>query len=75
MRRYSMKRYCIKCRAGKIEFFDIISEDNDGYNIRLTRLSDGNERIINESIPKHLFNICVKTGYIYEMEKAIPTVA
>ena len=73
-----MKRYCIKCRAGRIEFFDIISEDDNGYNIRLTRLSDGKERIVEESMPRHLFNICVKTGYIYEVEtmpKRAPIVA
>ena len=70
-----MKRYCIKCRAGKIEFFDIISENDDGYRIRLTRLSDGNEKIIEESMSRHLFNICVKTGYIYELEKSNQTVA
>ena len=65
-----MKRYCIKCRTGRIEFFDIISENDDGYQIRLTRLSEGNEKIINESISRHLFNICIKTGYIYELETA-----
>ena len=70
-----MKRYCIKCRAGRIEFFDIIAENDDGYRIRLTRLSDGNERIVEDSIPRHLFNICVKTGYIYELENAAATVA
>jgi len=70
-----MKRYCIKCRAGRIEFFDIISEDHDGYRIRLTRLSDGNERIVEESMPRHLFNICVKTGYIYELDNTAATVA
>ena len=70
-----MKRYCIKCRAGRIEFFDIISENDDGYRIRLTRLSDGNERIIEESMSRHLFNMCINTGYIYELESAAVTVA
>ena len=70
-----MKRYCIKCRAGKLEFFDIISENDDGYKIRLTRLSDGNERSVEESMPRHLFNICVKTGYIFELESVAATVA
>jgi len=70
-----MKRYFIKCRAGKIEFLDIISENDDGYRIRLTRLSDGTEKIIEESIPRHLFNLCVKTGYLYEPESAAATVA
>ena len=71
----NMKRYCIKCRAGMIEYFDIITENDDEYRIRLTRLSDGNERIIEESMPRHLFDICVKTGYIFEMENAVATVA
>ena len=70
-----MKRYCIKCRAGKIEFFDIISENDDGYMIRLTRVTDGSERIVEETMPRHLFNICVKTGYIFELEHAVATVA
>jgi len=70
-----MKRYCIKCRAGRIEFFDIISENIEGYQIRLTRLSEGNEKIIEESISHHLFNMCVKTGYIYELDTAAATVA
>jgi hypothetical protein len=66
-----VKRYCIKCRSGKVEFFDIISETDDGYRIRLTRLSDGSERILEESMTRHLFNMCVKTGYIYELENAV----
>jgi len=70
-----MKRYCVKSRAGRIEFFDIISENDDGYRIRLTRLSDGNEKTVEESMSRHLFNICVKTGYIYELNNAVVTVA
>jgi len=70
-----MKRYCIKCRAGRIEYFDILSENDDGYVIRLVRLCEGNEKIIEDTISRHLFNICVKTGYIFELEKSIATVA
>ena len=63
-----MKRYCIKCRTGKIEFFDILAENDEGYSIRLTRRSDGNEKIVEDSMSRHLFDMCVKTGYIFEME-------
>lgn len=70
-----MKRYCIRCRAGKIEFFDIVAENDNGYIIRLTRISDGCERIIEESMPRHLFNMCVKTGYIFEVETAAVSAA
>jgi hypothetical protein len=70
-----MKRYCIKCREGRLDYFDIISEHTDGYKIRLTRLSDGNEKTVEEYMSKHLFNICVQTGYIYELEKTAASVA
>jgi len=70
-----MKRYCIKCREGRIEYFDIISENDDGYRIRFTRLTDGKEKIIEETMPRHLFNICVKTGYIFELDAETATVA
>ncbi|MDR2433596.1 MAG: hypothetical protein LBD47_03400 [Treponema sp.] len=65
-----MKRYCIKCRPGRIEYIEIIKEIEDGYLIRLTRLSDGNEKISEETMTRHLFNICLKTGYIYERAAA-----
>jgi hypothetical protein len=70
-----MKRYCIKSRSGKIEYFDIISENDNELIIRLTRLSDGNEKIIEETMSRHLFNICMKTGYIYELETDAASVA
>jgi hypothetical protein len=63
-----MKRYYIKSRAGRIEYFDIVSEIEDEYKIRLTKIYDGNEKVSEESIPRHLFNLCLKTGYIYEMD-------
>jgi hypothetical protein len=69
------KRYCIKSRAGRIEYFDILSETDGGYIVRLTRLSDGNERVTEEFIPYHLFDICYKTGYIFETDGQAATVA
>ena len=63
-----MKRYCIRNREGKTEYFDIIAESDEGYHIRLTRLFHGNKRIFEESMSRYLFDICVKTGYIYELE-------
>jgi len=72
-----MKRYCIKCRAGKIEFFDIINESDTEFKIRRTQLSDGKESVTEESISRHLFNMCLNTGYIFEIENdvAVATVA
>jgi hypothetical protein len=71
----SMKRYCVKGRSGRTEYFDILGEIEDGFLIRLTRVVDGDERIIEESMTRHLFNICLKTGYIREMPVEAATVA
>ncbi|MCL2094144.1 MAG: hypothetical protein FWH12_08125 [Treponema sp.] len=70
-----MKRYCIRSREGKIEYFDIISENEEGYHIRLTRLFHGNKKTFDESMSHYLFDICIKTGYIFELEPAAATVA
>ena len=64
-----MKRYCIKNRTGRIEYFDVLSEDREGYKVRLTRIYDGNEKITETFITRDLFELCQKTGYIYEMDK------
>ena len=70
-----MKRYCIRCKAGKIEFFDIIAEDETGYRIRLTQIIEGIEKVSEDTITRALFDMCIKTGYIFEMETATATVA
>ena len=65
-----MKRYCLKSQPGKIEYFDILSEDDDGFKIKLTRIFEGSEKITETSIPRHLFNFCLRTGYIIEFNSA-----
>ena len=67
----SMKRYCIKCQPGKTEYLEILSETDEGYKIRLTRISDGDEKIIEDFINRHLFDICLKTGYLSEYSKEL----
>jgi len=70
-----MRRYCIKCRSGRIEYFDILSENDNELTIRLYRISDGSEKIIEETMSRDLFNMCTKTGYIYELEMDTAVVA
>ena len=64
-----MRRFCIKCRAGRIEYFDILSEDEEGYRVKLTRIFDGNEKITETFINRDLFELCSKTGYIYKLDR------
>ena len=64
-----MKRYCIKSRAGSIEYFDILLENDEGYKVRLTRINEGSEKITETFMTRHLFELCQKAGYIYELDK------
>ncbi|MDR0312641.1 MAG: hypothetical protein LBI14_03500 [Treponema sp.] len=64
-----MKRYCIKSRSGRIEYFDILHEDEEGYKVKLTRISDGNEKITETFLSRPLFELCQKTGYIFEQNQ------
>jgi hypothetical protein len=66
-----MKRYNVKCQPGKNEYVDILEETDDEYKVRFTRMNDGYEKTSEETITRHLFNICVQTGYLYQMEKAV----
>ncbi|MDR2211872.1 MAG: hypothetical protein LBO65_10490 [Spirochaetaceae bacterium] len=65
-----MKRYCIKSRPGREEYLDILNETGDGYKIRLTKFSDGNKKIREDFINHHLFDMCIKTGYLFELANA-----
>jgi hypothetical protein len=71
----TMKRYCIKNEPGKIEFIDILRENDEGFLIRVTRIRDGYEKTSEDFMPRHLFNICVNTGYLYETKEAAASVA
>ena len=63
-----MKRYSIKSLPGKTEYIDILNERDDEYVVRFTRDNNGNIKTTEETLSRHLFNICVQTGYINPME-------
>ena len=62
-----MKRYCIKSQPGKTDYMDIISETEEGLTIRLTTISNGHEKVREDYMARNLFEMCLKTGYVYEM--------
>jgi hypothetical protein len=70
-----MKRYAIKSRPGRSEYLDIIRETDEGYAIRLTKVSDGYEKIQEDFIDRHLFDLCIKTGYLSELTGVVFSVA
>jgi len=70
-----MKRYCVKCRNDRIEYIEVVNEIEDGFLIRLTRMHEGIEKTMEETISRPLFDLCLKTGHIYEEAAANAQVA
>ena len=66
-----MKRYIIKTQPGKSEYIDILKEMDDEYLVRFTRDNNGNIKTTEETITRHLFNICVQTGYLNPIEASV----
>jgi len=65
-----MKRYSIKCLPGNTEYIDILKETDGEYLVRFTRDSNGYTKTTEETITRHLFDICVQTGYISPMSES-----
>jgi hypothetical protein len=65
-----MKRYSIKCLSGSTEYVDILQEMESEYLVRFTRNNNGNIKTSEETITRHLFNICVQTGYLNPMTES-----
>ena len=73
--RNMMKRYWINCRPGRTEYIDVVKEMENEYLVRFIRQNDGHEKITEETITRHLFDICLKTGYLYETARETCSVA
>jgi len=39
-----MKRYCIKCEPGRVEFLDVLRKTETGYVVQVIRVRDGYEK-------------------------------
>ncbi|MDR3144672.1 MAG: hypothetical protein LBU21_00185 [Treponema sp.] len=70
-----MKRYCIRCEPGRVEYMDVLRETGDGFMVRLTRIKDDYEKTLEEFMSRRLFETCLNTGYVYEMNIDAATVA
>lgn len=70
-----MKRFCIKCEPGRVEFLDVLRETDEGFYVRVIRVKDGYDKVIEEFMARHLFEMCVKTGFISAVSEAASSVA
>ena len=64
-----MKNYYIRSNPGSADYLSILGETDEGYMVRIYRDLDGYEKIIDEFMTKVLFESCIRTGYLVEMEE------
>jgi hypothetical protein len=62
-----MRKYYVKSPPDRVEYFEIIGDTLDSYLVRLTRIVDGDKKILEERMSHDLFEICLRTGYIYQI--------
>lgn len=66
----TMKNYYIRTYSGSADYLSILDETTDGFKVRIYRDQDGYEKIIDEYMSASLFESCLRTGYLLEMESA-----
>ena len=66
-----MKSYSLKSLGNKNDYMTIVKETEDGYVIKIVRDMDGYEDITNDFLSKELFESCIRTGYLTEIEEPV----
>ena len=61
-----MKVYRVKGKGSTMTYVEIVEEQEDEIYLMVTRQVDGEKRISKERISRHLFQVCLETGYLLE---------
>ncbi|MGP1586783.1 MAG: hypothetical protein ACTTHG_00380 [Treponemataceae bacterium] len=70
-----MKYYSLKSHSQNLDYMEVLSENESGYCIKIIRDKDGYEEITTDFLTKELFESCLRTGYISEIEDTSVCVA
>ncbi len=65
-----MKNYYIRGLSGSSDYLSVLEENDEGFMVRIYRDQDGYEKTIEDFMTRTLFDSCVRTGYLLEMEEA-----
>ncbi len=63
-----MKVYRVKGKGSNMTYVQILEEQEDEIYLMVTRQVDGEQRISKDRISRHLFQVCLETGYLLESE-------
>ncbi len=66
-----MKSYSLKSLGNKNDYMTIVKETPEGYVIRIVRDLDGYEEVTTDFLSRELFECCIRTGYLTEIEEPV----
>ncbi len=67
--KYIGKSYQIRSSEGFEKTMAVLSEQSDSLSILLTTQSAWGQNESREDLPKHLFETCLRTGYLSEIKR------
>lgn len=70
-----MKSYSLKSLGNKNDYMTILNEQENGFVIRIVRDQDGYEDTKTDFLSKELFESCIRTGYLTEIEPAAAAIS
>ena len=66
-----MKSYSLKSLGNKHDYMTVLKETKEGYVIRIVRDMDGYDDVQTDFLSKELFECCIRTGYLTEIEESV----
>jgi hypothetical protein len=66
------RRYKVKGIAGVETYLEVLREETEGYRILIRTVSEDGVKESEEFISFHLFDACVRTGYLTECAELVP---
>lgn len=63
-----MKSYTLKSIGNVSDYMTILREMDDGFVVRIVRVRDGYDEVKTDYISRELFDSCIRTGYLTEIE-------
>ena len=59
-------RYRIKSSPEREEFLEVLRRNETGCQVRIVRCYEGYETVTESFLERHLFEMCLQTGYLTE---------
>lgn len=70
-----MKRYMIKSSPERRDYLELLRELDDGFMVRIVKFHEYGTKTTEEFMARHLFDACLRTGFLTEARVAMAATA